>query len=72
MSDFRTLKLAVELYELTESLEINGHLRDQLSRADLPLPSISRKEMLRPRKKRKSATTKRRMQVARSVRRFYS
>lgn len=33
MSDFRTLNLAIEFHDLAESLELKGHLRDQLSRA---------------------------------------
>ena len=33
MSNFRTLSLAIEFHGLTESLELKGHLRDQLLRA---------------------------------------
>jgi four helix bundle protein len=33
MSNFRTLNLAIEFHELAESLDIKGHMRDQLARA---------------------------------------
>ena len=33
MKTFRTLELAIEFYEKIESLELTGHLRDQLLRA---------------------------------------
>ena len=33
MSDFRTLNLAIEFHDLAESLDLKGHLRDQLFRA---------------------------------------
>ncbi len=33
MKNFRTLDFAVEFYEKTEELKLQGHLRDQLQRA---------------------------------------
>ena len=38
MKSFRTLDLAVEFYEKTEDLKLQGHLRDQLQRAAASIP----------------------------------
>lgn len=38
MKQFRTLDLAVEFYQLSESLKLTGNLRDQLLRAASSIP----------------------------------
>lgn len=38
MKGFRTLDLAMEFYEKTEDLKLQGHLRDQLQRAAASIP----------------------------------
>lgn len=33
MATFRTLELAIEFYQLSQKIEVTGHLREQLNRA---------------------------------------